>query len=592
MTAEKREKTLVTFLLVFLIALQLGRIIYVFAYEKEGYHSDENWSYGFANSYYDPYIYMDADGAAVNFNTWTSSQVLRDYLEVNKGEGFSYASVYSNQENDMSPPLHTMILHTICSFFPETFSWWFSFSINMVSFVLTMVLLYFLGASMTKSRWAALTICLFYGFTTGALNTFVYLRMYAMLAMLAVLSAWLHSRMYHKNFKDIRKELLWLLAATVAGCLTHYYFLVLSFFIALCFCIYLLCIKRWKTLFAYAGVMILSVAIVFAAYPFLLAQFLGTTDYLQMPYAWRFKYCFYVFFKELTGITVFPYWEKFLLQCYAALLILAFVPPLCFLFRKDPWFKKAMHAIRRFPRYLVGKIKQMNWFILSLFISIAASLMIIAAISNVLGMSIMTDRYLFFLMPLFIAAVISCLFFIIQAVPVIRIIPGRFHAGYRQSLLVLVCVVFLLVNNYTTGCNYLFKRGSTAATVETLTKDADCIVVMDESWRLTYYSSRLLETNRFFAMLTSECMTYGDELQAIDPSRPLYMILETNLLPDENGSLKGFEYFGDKMKFGLSFTEKEFVTYLSSLERVGRVEYISSETCFAGNISIYRIYLE
>jgi hypothetical protein len=592
MTAEKREKLLVSFLLVFLIALQLGRIIYVFAFEKEGFHSDENWSYGFANSYYDPYIYMDANGDQVNFNSWTSSQVLGDYLEVNKGEGFSYGSVYSNQENDMSPPLHTMILHTICSFFPETFSWWFSFSINIVSFVLAMILLYFLGASMTKSRWAALVICLFYGFTTGALNTFVYLRMYAMLAVLAILSAWLHSRMYHKNFKNIRKELLGLIAATAAGCLTHYYFLVLSFFIALCFCIYLMCIRRWKTLFAYAGVMLLSVALVFAAYPFLLAQFLGTTDYLQMPYAWRLKYCFYVFFKELTGITVFPYWEQFLLQCCAALMILAFVPPLCFLFRKEPWFKKAVRAIRRFPGYFAGKIKQTNWFILSLFLSIAASLMVIAAISNVLIMGFTTDRYLFFLMPLFTAVLISCLYFIIRAVPVIRVIPCDDRGAFRQMLLVLLCIAFLFVNNTTTGCNYLFTRGSTAVTAEELTKDASCIVVMDESWRLTYYSSRLMETDRFFAMVTSECMTHGDELQTIDPSRPLYMILETNLLPDENGALKGYEYFGDKMKFGLSFTEKEFVTYLISLERIWRVEYISSETCFAGNISIYRIYME
>lgn len=592
METEKRKKLLVLFILVFLIALQLGRIVYVFAYEREGYHSDENWSYGFANSYYNPYIYQDTNGKTENFNTWTSSQVLRDYMEVNKGEAFSYGSVYSNQENDMSPPLHTMILHTICSFFPETFSWWYSFSINIAAFVLTMILLYFLGKSMTKSRGAGLALCLFYGFTTGALNTFVYLRMYAMLAMLAVLSAWLHSRMYHKNFQNIRKELVFLSVTTAAGAFTHYYFLVLSFFMAVCFCLYLLFIKRWKTLPAYAGSMLLPVALVFAAYPSMIPQFIATTNYLQMPYVWRLKYCFYIFFHELTGVKVFPYMAQFLVGCYAVLLIIAFMLPLCFLFRKEAWFLKAVRAVKRFPGYLAGKIKGMDWSILFLFLSVAASLAVVAKISNVLGMGIMTDRYLFFLMPLFAAVLISCLYFIIKAVPGTRAIPAKHSSRLRQALLVLLCAAVLVVNNCNTGCNYLFERHTGAAAVEELTKDTNCIVIMDHSWHLTYYASRLIHSDHFFAMLTSECMLHGDELQAIDASKPLYMILETNLLPDEKGALKGFEYFGDKMTFGLHFTEKEFLTYLLGLNRIDRVESLSTETCFAGAVDVYRIYLK
>lgn len=69
-----------------------------------------------------------------------------------------------------------------------------------------MVLLYFWGKVLQTQIRRSFAICLFYGFTTGALNTFVYLRMYALLTMLAILSAWLHNRMYNKNFLDIRKE--------------------------------------------------------------------------------------------------------------------------------------------------------------------------------------------------------------------------------------------------------------------------------------------------------------------------------------------------------------------------------------------------
>lgn len=128
---KKKRINWISIVLGIMIALQLGMLLYSFQFHKEGCHSDELWSYGYANSYYQKDIYQNEKGEAVNANEWVNGDVLRDYLTVNKGEQFKYDSVYQNQINDLSPPLHSMILHTICSFFPEQFSLWFSFSINI-----------------------------------------------------------------------------------------------------------------------------------------------------------------------------------------------------------------------------------------------------------------------------------------------------------------------------------------------------------------------------------------------------------------------------------------------------------------------------
>ena len=88
-----------------------------FTVKKTGENADEVRSYGLANSYYQPYIFMDDDLKTINFGKWMDGQVLRNYITVQEGERFSYDSVISNMKKDMHPSLYFMVLHTICSFF-------------------------------------------------------------------------------------------------------------------------------------------------------------------------------------------------------------------------------------------------------------------------------------------------------------------------------------------------------------------------------------------------------------------------------------------------------------------------------------------
>lgn len=589
---EKKNKYLIAIILFVLIAIQLGRIIYVFSFEREGYHSDETFSYGFANSYFDPYIYNDANGNIKNFNVWTTSQVLRDYIEVSENEKFSYDSVYYNQKNDMSPPLHSIILHTICSFFPNTFSWNYAFLINIVSFIMAQIVLYLLAVSLTKSKWAGLLTCLFYGFTTGALNCFVYLRMYSVLTLLAILSSYLHSKMYNKQFQNICRELILIICVTIIGVMTHYYFYVFSFFITVFYCIYLSLKKQWKVIIFYAGSMLLAVVVSFAIYPYAISNMSnGASIYKhQMPYYWNFQYCLSTLITEITGIRViFP--DQVAFSIVNVILIAALVvgAALCYLFRKEKWFLKIVQAIRHSPPKIstlfVRTIKHLQWTIVFLFLVIILVLTIISRISYVLGMNALVDRYLFFLMPLLCAVMISSLYYLVRKI--------SFRIRLQQVLLLIGVIVILIMNNYRTDCNYLFHRNYQGATIGEQTKDSNCIIVTNTVWHLTYYASLLKDTNSVFAMLTSECMKQSENLNKIDTSKPVYIIIETSKFPNEDGKLPGWESVkivgNGNYHMGLGYTEQEFLDYLAKLNWVSQVKYISTQKGFTGSLDIYRL---
>ena len=103
-------------LLIIIIIIQICTLVH-YGRMKKGYYVDEVWSYGLANSYYHPHVYWNDA-----LSEWVSGDYFKEYLEVSEAERFKYGSVIFNQKNDVHPPLFYAILHTICSFFPNTFS--------------------------------------------------------------------------------------------------------------------------------------------------------------------------------------------------------------------------------------------------------------------------------------------------------------------------------------------------------------------------------------------------------------------------------------------------------------------------------------
>ena len=61
----EKKKKIIYLILVLLVLIQAGYIVYTFTFRRVGCFSDEVWSYGLSNSYYQPFLYLK-DGIAYN----------------------------------------------------------------------------------------------------------------------------------------------------------------------------------------------------------------------------------------------------------------------------------------------------------------------------------------------------------------------------------------------------------------------------------------------------------------------------------------------------------------------------------------------
>lgn len=220
---------------------------------KEGYYIDELWSYGLANSYYEPFL-QEQEGY---MDQWHEPEFYLNYLTVNSGEAFSYASVYDNQVNDVHPPLYYMLLHTVCSLFKGGFTKWYGLMVNSLFFGGTVWLLYMIsGLMLGRDNYARLIPPVIYGISGGGIAAALYIRMYMMLIFWGLLYIYLTFLLMEKENKRKVGALVWLMVTSVAGSLTQYYFLVFAFFISCGYVFYKGAMRCWRDLTAYVAVVI------------------------------------------------------------------------------------------------------------------------------------------------------------------------------------------------------------------------------------------------------------------------------------------------------------------------------------------------
>lgn len=268
---KNKQKFKLTIILAFIavIIIQCGFIIYQDC-KKDGYFIDEIYSYGLSNSSDKHFLNKDN----MMHNKWSDKEYFSEYLSVQEGQRFNYKSVYSNQVADVHPPLYYALLHTVCSFFPNSFNKWLGESLNIIIFVVTQIFLFLLAAQVFKKNYIlSFSTILLYGGTLLAINNVTYIRMYMLLAMFAVLSYYFHYKAYVEN--KVLNKLPILMIVTYLGCLTQYYFLILSFFIALCYCIALLYKKQIKNCLIYGTGMLVSVLAFYFTFPAVIEHLFG-----------------------------------------------------------------------------------------------------------------------------------------------------------------------------------------------------------------------------------------------------------------------------------------------------------------------------
>ena len=167
-----KKKNIPFILLVLFIICEIVYTSFVFWDVKQGFYLDEVWCYALSNSYYRPFFQLENTVSTLDdeeykyahtehFREWVDGKELNDYITVQRGERFRYDSVYYNQYLNHHPPLYYMILHTISSFFPDKFSFWYAFIINIAALIFAQFFLFKLTSSITGNEYAGLIASIF-----------------------------------------------------------------------------------------------------------------------------------------------------------------------------------------------------------------------------------------------------------------------------------------------------------------------------------------------------------------------------------------------------------------------------------------------
>lgn len=252
-----------------------------FEYYKDSMFGDELFSYAFANAYFTNTTNNTTNSYTANafiyFYKWLDSSVWQNMFTVQEGQRFAYDSVIYNQNFDISPPLHTLLLHSVSSLFLNVFSKWFGFGINVVFFCLAQFFLYRISCRLFSDKRAGLLVCAIYGFSWGGLNTLVYLRMYMMMVCFALGLTYMAIMHFENTIQDKRNSLmiLYIFLCSLCGILTHMHFLLFAFFTGL-FCVSLLWIYGyWYDGFKFGCTLLGSVIVAVFLYPRMIDVLLG-----------------------------------------------------------------------------------------------------------------------------------------------------------------------------------------------------------------------------------------------------------------------------------------------------------------------------
>ena len=288
---------------------------------KEGYHMDELLSFELADARYNPWIVpTQPEGRLAKFvreeiqrdsfgetlmnlkstvtdvlknrgsskllsykadvyeePVWITSGQFRDYVTVDGSDAFDYLSVYFNVKDDNHPPVHFMLLHTMSSLFSGTLSPWIGCTINLICVGITLWLLLRLGRKLSdifgmeeQGRLLGILAVLLYGLSTGALASVLLIRMYCLLSCLCVALLSMHVEKWKEHGFDRSNK--GLIAITVLGFLTQYFFLFYCLLLAAVTAAGLLCSKRIRELWIYIRSMVLAAVIGLVLFPFAIAD--------------------------------------------------------------------------------------------------------------------------------------------------------------------------------------------------------------------------------------------------------------------------------------------------------------------------------
>ncbi len=496
-------------------ALQLV-IFLVGGVNKDGYHLDEIFSYGLSNSTTGAFLYDDID-------KWVSGSAFGDYLTVQNDEKFSYDKVYENQVQDVHPPVYYVLLHTICSFFPDTFSKWFGLALNFLVFIFCQIVLYVLSNRLLKTRFNALLVCCIWGFSIGALNTFIFVRMYALLTLLILLITLIHQRILSGDKLTLKKMTPVVITCIIGG-LTHYYFLVFLFFLAVCSCIFLLVRKRRMDILIYVGSMVIALTCIYLIFPAIVNHLSSgrgkqaTSGFMSIR----------LIPEQLKTLVVFIYREMIGLPAAISLLIASAFVGIRFLFRRIRLNKTAEQGTgskQDGTACQPSRVKRFfseHMFLIGLLMTVCLYVWIIAAISPNMGDYL--DRYIFCVFP------VICIFLAVLLVK----IRDQMQLGKKAGTAALLVVLTLFVTgSHLYPSAYLYNKSDEYVRLNEKVAGSDCLYVIPRDYEIHTLSDALMYSNRVYTAMSTDQAQIQRAVSGMDASKSNLLIITDRCLETE-----------------------------------------------------------
>ena len=578
-------------LFICILIIQLLAIIFTFAFFKQGYHSDELYEYGFANSYNLRVLEMDNNGVGLD-RQWTDSKELLKYISVEKDHRFSYKNIYMHATMDYyNPPFKLFVLHTICSFFPGKFSKWYSFVINIASFILIQFALYHLLYKMLNNKFASIAGVVLFGFGAGCLDSMVFLRMYSLGMAFGVLFLYFSYCLFEEKVKN--KILLYILTfiSLFLGAFTLHLFLVFAFPIVVVFCFGFLFSKRIKKMLAYGFTCLFSVIFSFIAFP----QTFGDTTpsnesltYALSSYSQPLQFRIYshIITIDNIGFHTSVYANPWIKNSLAILIFLVIVfTPLFILIRKEEWFKKFLNSAFNKLKTILKSMNYSYIILISCLCSIVFMVYICSIRTSVHLMSFkFASRYVFMIYPLVSIFVVSVLYYFLAFImPRIKVV---------SIYVLLIAFLLAMYSQFLSQQNYLLQHEEKGITLKDIETNANCLATLYLNWMVICLAPEINHTNSYYFVDYNHYKTDDNCFENIDKSAPMYLIMDRSvvltkeqmkIMEEDKNSVYNIFYNNS------AILDEDIINYYSSFDEVKRIELVGYDEVFCRPLEIYRI---
>lgn len=583
-----RKKDLIKYytILLAIVIVQIASLC-IFFNQKEGHHSDEVYNYGYANSYNEN-SFLDTS----LMNQWLNSSIAKGYITVDENHRFAYDAVFNNTNGELNPPLQILLLHTVCSFFPDNFSWYYCFAINILSFLVTQFFLFALTKDITNDIIVSYATVILYGFGVGALDITLFMRIYALAVMFSIVFAYYSNKIYiNRASKNHIYDYIILFISCFLGCYTLHLFLFYAFCITLSYSLFFLFTKNIKKLFAH-GFSVLSAALLsIVLVPTTVAHIEGSdwlsVNMIKYPSPMQIRIYFYYLTRDLFGLHISAFPNPYLEYCLLALAVIVVITiPLFFLFRKEEWFKV---LLIRLKNWLIDRIKRINnirFSLIAYFLTCVAVVILDADQTSIYTMGVYSNRYLFIIYPTFVLVCCSTVFIIIKLLKD----NNTFKNIVAIMVLTLAFVFAIWSQLLPNSKDYLFIHNKEGISFDKIDNGSNVLIMLGQDWKIVCFAPDLIDTNAYYLTDYSRFKENKAIFENVDKSKPMYLVIDNKFILPEDVSV---EELADDPVFGawadLSYHEKDLIDYYSSLKYVDSIKKVGKDQQMNTTFYIYRV---